>query len=241
MLMPSRGAVLRSLTLVLALAAVMASGARAQGYQTGPVWEITAFNGYYIASDLYTTIPGGTGTGEANIGLENSYMWGGRLGVTPNPRLTAEFVYTRTGSDVKVKQSYGGYNAQTLGRINGNSYDLDFLFLQPTGNPKATGYFTLGFGWTVTDPQIQLQGSTTARSVESNSLFAWNFGVGAKVDVNEKVALRLEGRWRVTDTGITTSSGIYCDAWGYCYGYASDWYNAGELTAGLTFKIPSKR
>jgi opacity protein-like surface antigen len=240
MSMLSRGTVLRSITLALALGALTASGARAQGYQTGPVWEITAFNGYYIASDLYTST--GT-TGGVQVGLDNSYMWGGRLGVTPNPRLGVEFVYTRTGSDLKLEQGLpSGFPAiGELGRINGNSYDLDFLFLQPTGNPRATGYFTLGFGWTITDPDIQVSGGTATPKGDSNSLFAWNFGVGAKVDMNEKIALRLEGRWRVTDTGITTSSGVYCDAWGYCYGYASDWYNSGELTAGLTFKLGGRR
>mgnify|MGYP001332539310 CR=1 FL=1 len=54
------------------------------------------------------------------------------------------------------------------------------------------------------------------------------------------VALRLEGRWRVTDTQITTSSGVYCDYYGYCYYYASDWYNSGEFTAGLTYKLPMR-
>jgi opacity protein-like surface antigen len=231
---------LRSLALAGVLASVAASGASAQ-YQTGPVWEITAFNGYYIASDLYTTIPGGSGVGEANIGLDNSYMYGARLGLTPNPRFTAELVYTHAGSDVKLNNTFGGYNATSLGRLNFNSYDLDFLFLQPSANPKLSGYFTLGFGWTITDPQLELQGGTpptgSTGPPESNSLFAWNFGIGAKVDMNDRLALRLEGRWRVTDTGITTSSGVYCDYWGYCYGYASDWYNSGELTAGLTIKL----
>ena len=61
--------------------------------------------------------------------------------------------------------------------------------------------------------------------------------LAAKIGMSPKLALRLEGRWRITDTNITTSSGVYCDYWGYCYGYASDWYSSGELSAGLTYKL----
>ena len=72
---------------------------------------------------------------------------------------------------------------------------------------------------------------------ESNTLFNFNFGLGAKIEMSEKLGMRLEGRWRVTDTAITTSSGIWCDPYGYCYSYASDWYNSGELIGGLSYSF----
>ena len=223
-----------ALALVLAAACAGAAPAAAQMGRGGP--EITIFNGYYIASDLYTT--GATATG-TQIGLENSYMYGARLGVDPNPRVGVELAWTHAGSDLSVKNPPNALPAGfDAGRINLNTYGLDFLFYQPTTNPRAKAYFTLGFGWTLTDPQIQSQSGAT---VEGNSLFNWNFGAGAKMDMNEKLALRLEGRWRVTDTAITTSSGVYCDYWGYCYSYASDWYSSGELTAGLTLKLGGRR
>lgn len=242
MLMPSRGVVLRSLALAGALVATSAGVAGAQ-YGGGPSWEITAFNGYYVASDLYTAFNGTAGNG-SSIGLSNSYMWGGRLGYNPNPRLGVEFAYTRTGSDVEIKNGLNGFNPGSLGRINGNSYDLNFLFYQQSmGNPRVNGFFNLGFGWTVTDPELSSKGGTITptNAPEGNTLFSWNMGLGAKVDLNEKFALRLDARWRVTDTAITTSSGVYCDYYGWCYSYASDWYNSGEFTAGLTFKRPMRR
>jgi len=55
--------------------------------------------------------------------------------------------------------------------------------------------------------------------------------------MNPKMGVRLDARWRVTDTAITTSSGVYCDFYGYCWGYSSDWYNSGEFTAGIEYKI----
>ena len=236
MLMPSRGVVLRPLALAAALVALTAATAGAQGYGIGPSWEITAWNGYYVASDLYTTVSGPTNG--ATVGLSNGYMYGGRLGFNPNPRLGLELVYTRSGSDVTLKNDFGGFQNTNLGKLNLDSFDLNFLFYQQSmGNPRVNGFFSLGFGWTLTDPDVQAPANPTLKKPESNTLFAWNMGLGAKVDLTERFLLRMDARWRVTDTAITTSSGVYCDYYGYCYSYASDWYNSGEFSAGLGLKL----
>jgi opacity protein-like surface antigen len=231
----SRVTIMKAAALALAVVACTAVVPASEAAGRGA--ELTLFNGYYIGSDLYTSV-GAVGSG-AQIGLSNSYMYGGRIGMDPNPRLGVELAYTRAGSDIEVKNGASGFApAGDLGRLNLNSYDMDFLFYQDTPSPRARGFFTLGFGWTMTEPDIKpLAGGKT---VDSNSLFSWNFGVGSKVDLNDKLALRLEGRWRVTDTAITTSTGVYCDYWGYCYSYSSDWYNSGELTAGLAYKFASR-
>jgi len=222
-----------ALAIAIACASAVPAGAQSSYSSSGgPTTELTIFNGYYIASDLYSSTGDLAG---ATIGLENSYMWGAKLGVNPNDRVGIEFAYTRAGSNLTYKNDYAPVDPATeLGRLNLNSYDLNFLFYQPSFNPRATGFFTLGFGWTVTSPDINPE---IGKTIESNSLFNWNFGIGTKVVINEKLDLRLEGRWRVTDTAITTSAGVYCDYWGYCYSYSSDWYDSGELTAGLTYKI----
>ena len=242
---------LAACTVVVAIACAAAVPAGAQGSyssSSGRSTELTLFNGYYIASDLYSVSDIVSGPTDVKVGLSNSYMWGGRLGFNPNERLGVELAYTRVGSAVTASGDLPRINPlapasdSDLGRLNGNSYDMNFLFYQDTPNPRAKGFFVLGFGWTMTSPDIKIPAPSpyAGKNVKSNSLFNWNFGVGAKVDLNEKLALRLEGRWRVTDTAITTSAGVYCDYWGYCYSYSSDWYDSGELTAGLTYKIPSR-
>lgn len=217
---------------VLAVTTVVAFAGSASAQSSwGRSIELTGFGGYYIASDLYTSI-GGVGAG-ADIGLNNSAMYGGRIGIFPHPRGGIEFAYARTGSDVEVKRTASGYNPGALGRLNIDNWDINFIFAQEM-NPRSVGFFTIGFGWAITDPtQLTLPGG----AADSNSLFGWNFGLGTKIGFNDKLALRLEGRWKTTDTNVTTSSSVYCDYWGYCYGYASNWYNSGELTAGLTYKI----
>ena len=220
---------LRPLALAAVWGVVSAASASAQ-VSWGRAIELTAFNGYYIASDLYTTLGAGGG---ADIGLDNSYMYGGRLGFFPHQRGGLEVAYARTGSDVSIKNGAAGYTPGDLGRLNLDNWDINFIFAQPT-SMRSVGFFTIGFGWTVTDPQLSLPPGVNQNS---ESLFGWNFGLGTKIAFNDKLLLRLEGRWKTTDTNVTTSSSVYCDYWGYCYGYASNWYNSGELTAGLTYKI----
>jgi len=221
---------LTALALVAAgsLACISVAGAQSK-------LELTPFAGYYIASDIYNSY--GT-TGTSNVELENSFMWGGRL-TASSPRGGIEFAYTRTGSDVKIKTLQSGQQHAKIGRLDIDNYDINFLGYQPSGNPRVTPFGEIGFGWAVTHPNIDSDVVTgaNAKTPKSNTLFNFNFGLGTKIEMNEKLGLRLEGRWRVTDTAITTSSGVWCDGWGYCYSYASDWYNSGELIGGITYAL----
>ena len=143
------------------------------GYaKPGP--EIGVFGGYNIASDLYNVTSGANGLG-SQIGLANAFMWGGRLGMSPNRNLGVELAYTHTSSDVSLKKSTNGYPSQPAGKLAANTGDMNFLFKQPSlGNPKATGFFELGFGWTWTDPS-GVQPAKTGQSLSPNTLFNWNF------------------------------------------------------------------
>lgn len=205
--------------------------------QYSPQLEITALYGYFIAQDLYTVTGGSNGLG-TTIGLENSGMYGGRLGLYPKPYGGIEFSYQRTGSDVKVNNNVNGYLPQDLGRMEYDNYDINFVGRQQNmGNPRVMGFGTLGFGWTVTHPEVKtLQGT----SYPGNTLFSINFGLGANVAMSPQLALRLEGRWKITDTKVSTGNYTYCDYWGYCYSYPSSSYSSGELTAGLTYKLGAK-
>ena len=222
--------------LSLCLSAGTASAQTGRKY--GPSWELTPFGGYFIAQDLYTVYSGG-GAG-STVGLSNSFMWGARLGFYPQPYGGIEFAYTRSGSDIEIGQQFGGYTPGELGRIDYDSYDVNFVGRQHNfANPRVTGFGTIGFGWTVTHPDIQAAPGST-NPPKSNTLFGINFGLGTNVAVSPVIDLRLEGRWKITGTHISTGTYTYCDYWGYCYGYSSSSYNTGELSAGLTYKLGAK-
>ena len=213
------------------LACVHASVAAAQVQ-----WEVTPFAGYYIASDLYNSYST-TGPGQAKVGLSDSFMWGGRLtGIRGHVGI--DLAYTRSGSDIRLDNLLAGQPRADIGRLNIDSYDLNFLGFQQTGNPKVMPFGEIGLGFSVLHPKIDedalLAGTLNG---ESRTRFNFNFGLGTKVLVNDKVGLRFEGRWRVTDTNVPTGATTWCDAWGYCYSYATNWYNSGELLGGLSYKF----
>ncbi|HXJ64330.1 MAG TPA: outer membrane beta-barrel protein, partial [Actinomycetota bacterium] len=201
-------------------------------------WDLTPFAGYYIASDLFNDYAySGSASGGSGVELTNSFAWGGRL-TAINRRGAVEFAYTRTGSDVKLRQQLVGQPSNQIGRIDLDNYDINFIGYEPTGNPKVTPFGVIGFGWTITHPEIDPSFVVASGAQpESNSLFNFNFGLGVRVAMNEKLATRFEARWRVTDTNLQTSSGLWCDPYGYCYSYSSNWYNAGELEAGLSYSF----
>ena len=210
------------IALALVSTIVLVPGAQAQ--ESG-VTAISAFGGYYIASDIYNEA-----ASNKSLGLNDSFEYGGRLAHFPNNRLGIEFGYARTGSDLQLNSATPIANpGAPLGRLDLDEWDLNFLFSQPTYG-KTVPYFTMGLGWTTTRPDVSVPTS-------SKSLFAFNFGIGTFIKTNnEKLAMRLDARWRVTDLPFNTSSEVYCDPWG-CWSYSSSWYNSGELTAGLTYRL----
>ena len=230
--------------LVIAIAlAIAPSLASAQQYTVyGPTWELTPFAGYYIAQDLYTVQGSGAYNG-SSIGLLNSFMWGGRLGYYPKPYGGVEVSYTREGSDIEVSRSVGGFNPGTTGRVNLDTYEMNFVGRKHNlTDSRVTGFGTIGFGWSVIKPEITFPPNpvVTNPNLGSNTQFCFNFGAGANIAMSPKVAMRLEARWKLTHTDISTGTYAYCDYYGYCYAYNSTTYSAGELTGGLTYKFGGK-
>ena len=70
----------------------------------------------------------------------------------------------------------------------------------------------------------------------SDTRFTSNLGLGFQYDASEKVGLRIDGRWRYTDTN-TGGSEITCDVYGFCYEYDNSSYSSAEVAAGLTYKL----
>ena len=67
----------------------------------------------------------------------------------------------------------------------------------------------------------------------SKSYFSGNTALGMKAFINPHLAFQIDARYRWTNTGHTTSSGVGC--YYYCYGYSSTYYGAAEISGGLTY------
>jgi opacity protein-like surface antigen len=236
----ARTSAYRLLGLAVGMIALMSAAHPAYAQdRIGKSTGLTVFGGYYVASDLYgNTTAGSIYNPGTRLELQNNFEWGGRLDFFTNRFTAVELGYTRVGSELKIHGAAvpSNYNA---GRIDGNEYDLNFLISSPSQDPKFWPYFTIGFGWTGTDPKVHAVLPITGQpvSVKGAALFAWNFGLGSFININPNLSLRLDGRWRITTTGTTTSAGTYCDYYGYCWSYASNQYSSGDLTAGLTYRF----
>jgi opacity protein-like surface antigen len=219
---------LKSTLVALAVAAGLAANAAMAAAQEAKI-ELTPFAGYYFASDLY-------GTGGTRVSLENDFTWGIRLTrIRGNGGF--ELGYTKAGSDAKLVTILPGQPRADIGHVDFMSFDIDFLGFTSTGN-RVSPFGVIGIGWSTAHPEINAEFVSNATpQPESATLFNFNFGIGTMIAMSPKVSLRLEGRWRVADTNLVTASGIWCDPYGYCYQYASDWYNSGELTGGLSFAL----
>jgi len=229
-------------TAAILVLMLVAAAPAAQAQSRAKTTALGAFGGYNLASDIYTSYS--TGANGAKLALNDGFEWGGRLTHFTSEYSAVEFTYTRNGSDLELKNNYGGVVPlnYALGRVNLDQFDLNFLMSKPTSNAKMWPYFTLGIGLTATSPKVNAVDPNTNQPIDlsGNSLFAWNLGLGTLIDMNPKLGLRLDAKWRITDTNIATDSGVYCDYYGYCWSYSSTWYDSGEFTAGLQYKFGGK-
>lgn len=188
-------------------------------------WELTADGGVNFGSQIFQG-------GNTTVDVETSGTFGGRLGYNVNRAFQVEFAYGHTSANLNAT-NYGlfGGGSGKIGHIAMDSFEGGGLW--HWGTPKATGFVVLGLGAMVFNPSV------TGASTSSATKFTYSFGVGGKFTVTENAAIRVEGRFRGTDVGTTTSQGVWCDFY-YCYGYSSSWYYSGEIVGGLTFRFGGK-
>ena len=193
--------------------------------------QITAYAGGYFGGQIYTGYSGTAG----NIDVGDSFDWGLQLAYVFRHAIGLEFTYGDNSGSLNYHNPYA-LQAGTLGDLGEQRFEFDVNFY--THPNKVVGYFALGAGWT----DYKLTPTRPAAGYTGDykdSKFTSNVGLGALIYMKPNVALRVDGRWRYTDTN-TGSTAIYCDFYGYCYAYDNSYYGSGSLTGGITF-FPGKK
>jgi hypothetical protein len=208
-----------------ALAALLLAGAGTASAQNVPdSWQLTGFGGGYFGSQIYQ---GKNGT--INVGSAATY--GARLGYNFNRVFGLEVGWSQAKPDLNGASYYccdtGSFGGK-VGTLTVNTYEADALFSY--GNRHTSGYFAVGLGATTLTPRI------SGVSTSTDTYFTTNVGLGGIFSLNPRVALRVDGRWRLVDTGNTTGAGGWCGYYG-CYYYNSTWYGSGEVTGGLLVRF----
>ena len=217
------------LTAILTPALARAQVEEYHGFYTS--YSVGAFGGYYVAGDIFDNTES-----KGTLALKNSGEWGVRATAFVREWMAGELTYTRTGSDLEAHGTFTPPLPADFkpGHISFDEYDLNLLFLRSNASAKLTPYFTVGGGMSVTHPDL-------GPSVSSKTYFAFNIGAGSFFQAGVKnLGLRVDARWRSTNTSIVTKSNTYTDPWGYTWDTSSDWYNTGEFTAGIEYHFGGK-
>ena len=191
--------------------------------------ELTLYGGGYFGGTVYA---GTSGAVVRDVEVGDDWTYGGRLGYVFHRTIGVELGYGRSTSDLRV-DSGGGFQSSSIGDLTEDRYELNLNFFL---SPQAMRFFfTVGGGATHFRADFSDEAAATERSA-SDTRFTSNLGLGFQYDASEKVGLRIDGRWRYTDTN-TGSTEITCDVYGFCYEYDNSSYSSAEVAAGLTYKI----
>jgi hypothetical protein len=198
-----------------------------------------------VASSVGAALAQQPGTRGIEITPLFGYRWGGSM----------SSVTGLSDFDTKDNISYGVALVKRLPRnsavdINWTHFEGDLTAKLTAGGPRVTGptlkrddilmngywyafdpsrpmipYFTLGIG-------ASIFGSDKTETI---GRFAWNIGGGLRRELNEKLALSIQGLW--VPTWITTGSGIWCDPF-FCYSVGTgEYYDQIELSGKLSIKL----
>ncbi len=205
---------------VLVVVFLIASPAAAQNVPN--TWELTAFGGGAFGGRIYQAA-------HTDVDVSTAGTFGARLGYNVSRAFEIEAGWNHASADLNAKP----FGQRSLsGKIGTLKQDvIEASALWHWGNRRASGYMAFGLGAMLLSPDIPGVNTT------STAHFTTSLGVGGKFSFSPRVALRLDGRVRGTDTDRTMGTGVWCDSYGSCYYYSSRWYSSGELTGGLLVRF----
>jgi len=203
----------KSLLLAILACLVLQAGtalAQVQGV------ELIPFGGYRFSSGL-SSIAG------VDIDAKDAPVYGVSLDARMAYNTAVEIYYGHWRGDLEIR-SLSGVTKGEFGRddimINGVWYAM-----RPGAMTRP--YFTAGLGCAIYSAP---RASTTGR-------FAWDIGAGIRHDFNERMGLRVDGRYM--PTWVTTGTSVWCDPF-YCYPVSSgEFFDQFEVTGGLVIKLGS--
>jgi hypothetical protein len=136
----------------------------------------------------------------------------------------AEIYNSHFAGDWNATLTGGGTRSGSLSR---DDTMLNGVWYARSANPSIRPYLTAGLGVSIYDSD----------QISASGHFARNIGAGVRHDINNKVGLRVDGRW--LPTWFQTGNSVGCDPfWGGCYAVnTGEFFDQFELTGGLVVKL----
>jgi opacity protein-like surface antigen len=203
----------KSLLLAILACLVLQTGtalAQVQGV------ELIPFGGYRFSSGL-NSIQG------VNIDVKDGAAFGVAIDGRMAYNTAVELYYGHWRGDVEVRDNLLGRTV--TGELGRDDIMINGVWYAMRPGAMTRPYFTAGLGCAIYSAP---GASTTGR-------FAWDIGAGLRHDFNERMGLRIDGRYM--PTWVTTGNSVWCDPF-YCYPVSSgEFFDQFELTGGLIIKL----
>jgi len=216
-----------TVVIVASLLAVSAARAAEPRFELSVMGGTTASDG--VDGPAVTIVNVGTFD---SIDHEDSGSWGIRAAYLIDSNLEAGVLFDQQPTTLQIS----GSKTVDLGDQSVSNVHVfaAYSFLEPEA--KVRPYLLAGLGATVYGTlDVNVEGYE--KSIDGESKFSPTFGAGAKMFLNPKLGLRLEGR--VTPTYIKSDPvGVYGDPyWGYWVVEEAQYANQLELAAGVIVRF----
>lgn len=202
---------------LLAGAALLPRPAMAQ--DTGR-WEVGAFAGGYFGSRIFLDK-------NTDIRIDKSAAYGLRGAFSVDRTFSLELTLSHASARLDAISPSTGAALAPSAPIDVNTYELNGLYGFGTG--RMRGYMGLGAGVMTLHPFVP------GVATEADTRFVANVALGGKLFLSERLALRVDGRYRWRSASRSTGT-VVCGSLG-CYGFTTDLYSSSEITGGLAYRF----
>ncbi|MHB8799599.1 MAG: DUF3943 domain-containing protein [Thermoanaerobaculia bacterium] len=208
------------------LAAVLLAGAGflafpATGQDAGR-WEVGAFAGGSFGTRTFRDE-------RADVSIGRAAAYGLRGAYSIDRSFSLELTLSHAAARLEAIDPATGFPLTRAVPIDVNTYEVNGLY--GFGKGRARGYMGLGAGAMTLHPFVP------GVATKAETRFVANVAIGGKVYLGERIAFRLDARyrWRVARAGT-----VVCGELG-CYDLTNDLYSSAEVTAGLSYRFGGAR
>lgn len=206
---------------LLAGAALVARPATAQ--DTGR-WEVGAFAGGSFGTRIYQDQA-------TEIAIGDSAAFGLRGAFSIDRSFSLELSLSRATPRIEATDPSTGASLAPSAAVDVTTYEVNGLY--GFGRGRTRGYMGLGVGAMTLHPFVP------GVATESDTRFTANVAVGGKLYLSDRLALRLDGRYRIRSVESGPAR-VVCGSVG-CYGFTTDLYSSSEITGGVSYRFGGPR
>jgi len=210
------------------LAAALLAGAGflafpATGQDAGR-WEVGAFAGGSFGSRTFLD-------DRADLSIGGTTAYGLRGAYSIDRSFSLELTLSRASSRLDATDPATGLALAPAAAIDVNTYEVNGLY--GFGKGRVRGYMGLGAGAMTLHPFVP------GVATDADTRFVANVAAGGKAYLGERLALRVDARYRWRSARPGTGA-VVCGELG-CYGFTTHLYSSAEVTGGLSYRFGGAR